>query len=353
MSPTSEQHDGLPQYPPCDDRSTRLAETTETFDRRSLVRTPSPTPSEQVYLSRDTMVNRRAILTRQFWRKPKNIVKVALVVLAIAAAILISVFQTKIIEALAPFAVWMHETKGGWLIPIAILFVLSFPPLFGHEIIAILCGVVYGLGVGFAVVAAGTLLGETANYAVFRFFCRERAGKMESKKIFYACLARIVREGGFKIAIVSRYSAIPGHMTTALYATCGLGFWVFLAAAVLSLPKQFVLIAVGRLSADAGEGKGPKGANAISIVVSVVLGVATSAAYRYILWKMAFVKNDVIHQRRKERQGKVAFSASSDEVLVPCYKPDAWQPSHQAGASNSSSTIVSGDAAGGLKGVRA
>lgn len=70
----------------------------------------------------------------------------------------------------------------GWLIPIAILFILSFPPvrtptrhyplcthalttqLFGHEIIAILVGVIWGLGVGFAIVAAGTFVGEVGNY---------------------------------------------------------------------------------------------------------------------------------------------------------------------------------------------
>ena len=69
----------------------------------------------------------------------------------------------------------------GWLIPIAILFIISFPPvrdpnhdhllcthssmqLFGHEIVAILVGVIWGLGVGFAIVAAGTFLGEIGNY---------------------------------------------------------------------------------------------------------------------------------------------------------------------------------------------
>ena len=27
----------------------------------------------------------------------------------------------------------------------------------------------------------------------------------------YSCLARVVREGGFKIALIARFSAIPGH----------------------------------------------------------------------------------------------------------------------------------------------
>jgi hypothetical protein len=54
--------------------------------------------------------------------------------------------------------------KFGFLIPIAILFVISFPPLFGHEIVAVLCGLVWGLGPGFAIVAAGTFVGELGNF---------------------------------------------------------------------------------------------------------------------------------------------------------------------------------------------
>lgn len=46
----------------------------------------------------------------------------------------------------------LQQLKYGWLIPVAILFVLSFPPLFGNEIVMILIGLVWGLGVGFAIV---------------------------------------------------------------------------------------------------------------------------------------------------------------------------------------------------------
>jgi len=55
----------------------------------------------------------------------------------------------------------IRDIPAGFLIPIVILIVISFPPLFGHEIVALLCGVVYGLWIGFAIVAAGTFLGES------------------------------------------------------------------------------------------------------------------------------------------------------------------------------------------------
>lgn len=64
-------------------------------------------------------------------------------------------------QKLRPFSEKVRDLPAGWLIPVAILFVISFPPLFGHEIIALLCGVVYGLWIGFAIVAAGTFIGES------------------------------------------------------------------------------------------------------------------------------------------------------------------------------------------------
>lgn len=72
--------------------------------------------------------------------------------------------MNQIIDWLTPFVKKLQEIRYGWLIPVAILFVLSFPPLFGNEIVMILVGVVWGLGVGFAITAVGIVLGELANY---------------------------------------------------------------------------------------------------------------------------------------------------------------------------------------------
>jgi hypothetical protein len=124
-----------------------------------------------------------------------------------------------------------QSLKFGWLVPIGVLFVISFPPLFGHEIVAILCGLVWGLWIGFAIVCAGTFLGEVGNFYAFKWCCRARGEKMERTQIScvtpsaggleltrrrYACLARCVRTGGFKIALIARFSAIPGHCASPL-----------------------------------------------------------------------------------------------------------------------------------------
>ena len=45
-----------------------------------------------------------------------------------------------------------------------------------------------------------------------------RGRKLEEKQIKFALYAQVVREGGLKVPIIMRYSAIPGHCTCCSYA---------------------------------------------------------------------------------------------------------------------------------------
>jgi hypothetical protein len=47
--------------------------------------------------------------------------------------------------------------------------------------------------------------------SVFKYMCTARLQKMERKSIDLACLSWVAREGGWKVALISRYSTIPGH----------------------------------------------------------------------------------------------------------------------------------------------
>lgn len=105
--------------------------------------------------------------------------------------------------------------------------------------------------------------------SAFKACCRSRGEKLEKTKISYACLARVVRDGGFKIALIARLSAIPGHckflakldarsntllVTTAVFSTCGMGIIVFSFATILSLPKQFITVYLGVILEESGTG---------------------------------------------------------------------------------------------------
>lgn len=92
---------------------------------------------------------------------PKYLVLwIILIIIGVLTAV-ISLKHDQVVEALRPFAEKVRDIPAGWLIFVAVLFVISFPPLFGHELVALLAGVVYGLWIGFGIVAAGTFIGES------------------------------------------------------------------------------------------------------------------------------------------------------------------------------------------------
>ncbi|KAI9001513.1 hypothetical protein BD414DRAFT_474892 [Trametes punicea] len=294
------------EYPPS--REERVKNDIQ-VDVRYLTRTPSPTPSEAEALA--PQKKRRpgiilSLLDFERMKDPKELVRTLITLAVIAIVVLFIVFQQNIVNWLRPVADWMHRTPGGWLIPIAILVVLSFPPLFGHEIVAVLVGDVWGVGIGFAIVAAGTILGELATYCVFRWFCMARGKKMEEKKLQYALLAEVVRQGGFKIAVMIRYSAIPGHLTTALFASCGMGVFTFLAAAFLSLPKQLATVYLGEAQSGVTISHTTKIIKTVVIILTVVI---TLFAMRFVRWETDKVKEEVIYRRRKARQAKLRVAA--------------------------------------------
>jgi uncharacterized membrane protein YdjX (TVP38/TMEM64 family) len=80
---------------------------------------------------------------------------------------------------------------------------------------------------------------------MFRTCCRGRAGRFSRQSLNYACLSRVVSRGGLFVAWVVRLSAIPTHVSTVIFAVCGLDYLRFLAALVLALPKQFIAVYVG------------------------------------------------------------------------------------------------------------
>ncbi|KAJ6632601.1 hypothetical protein B0H10DRAFT_1977982 [Mycena sp. CBHHK59/15] len=288
-------HTSSPSYiendNPSSDRTSNQAASEPTLEvSRYISRTPSPTPSENDILNgvkQETTLN----------VKIRRYIILAIIIVVIS---LIEAYHSKIINALTPVTRWLHDTRAGWLIPIVVLIALSFPPLFGHEIVAMLCGLVWGLGEGFGIVAAGTVLGEICTFYLFKYLCRARAEKAELTKISYGCLARVVRDGGLLIAIIARYSSLPGHFTTAVFATCGMPFWVFLVAAVVSLPKQLVVVYVGVAlgSNDSRSDKIQKIVLAITIVITVLAMV-------YLRRLTAAAKPAVVYARRKARQAKL------------------------------------------------
>lgn len=209
----------------------------------------------------------------------------------------VTIHHNEVVAKLRPFSEQVQSLPAGWLIPIAILILISFPPLFGHEIIALLCGVVYGLWLGFAIVAAGTFFGEVGTWFAFKYTLRSRAQKMERINLNYAALARLTREGGFWIVLVIRFSIIPSHFSTAVFSTCDVHFWFFAIATFLTLPKQVVLVYLGVLLIE----KDTNPESSDSMIKNIVFGTTfliTIVLGGYIWYKMRAYRKQLMEEQR-------------------------------------------------------
>ncbi|MCO5555804.1 hypothetical protein L7F22_009349 [Adiantum nelumboides] len=232
---------------------------------------------------------------------------VLIVVICILVA-LMTIYHKQIVDWLTPISKKVREVSWGWVIPVAILFIISFPPLFGHEVVGVLCGVVYGLWIGFGVLSLGTLLGELGNFYAFKYLLKKHGEKFERQSIDYACMAHIVREGGFMVILMARLSAIPGHFTTAVFATVGMNIFVFTIAAILSLPKQLVVVYLGVAIEQAGSGHESTRSKVIKYIVLVASFAVTIGVAIWLYGKMHKAR-PIVQGRLRERRYQMLTEA--------------------------------------------
>ncbi|KAK8019874.1 hypothetical protein PG990_005012 [Apiospora arundinis] len=262
---------------------------------------------------------------KRFFFSPKYLPwHILAVIIGILTGLLV-IYHDQVVEILRPFSEKVRDLPAGWLIPIVILIIISFPPLFGHEVIALLCGVVYGLWIGFAVVAAGTFLGEVGTWFAFKSLLRQKAIKMERTNLNYASLARLTRDGGFWIVFWIRFSIIPSHFSTAVFATCDVKFWHFAVATFLTLPKQIILVYLGVLLVAEKEGNVVQNVVlAITFAVTIVVGVI-------IYKRMRTAKAALREEQRKRKTGQaqgVEDIESNDESSRSRSIPLVYQQYH-------------------------
>ncbi|KAK4233062.1 snare associated Golgi protein-domain-containing protein [Achaetomium macrosporum] len=244
---------------------------------------------------------------KRLFLAPKYLVLWIICLIVAVLTVIITIKHDQVVAALRPWAEKVRDLPAGWLIPIAILIVISFPPLFGHELVALLCGVIYGLWIGFGIVAAGTFLGELGTWFAFQYFFRRKAEKLERTNLNYGALARLTRDGGFWIVLVIRFSAIPSHFSTAVFSTCGVNFWSFAFATFITLPKQIFLVYLGvLLLQDKPDSSAKNIVFGVAFAVTIVMAV-------YIYYKMRKIKVVLLAEQADRRKARLQQVAEADE----------------------------------------
>ncbi|GAA5908392.1 hypothetical protein JCM8208_006180 [Rhodotorula glutinis] len=191
-----------------------------------------------------------------------------------AFAILAVLFRDDILVFVEPRRDAILAARCSWLVPVAVLVAVEFPPLAGHFATAVATGAIWGFKIGVLIVFAGTLLGEILCFVAFSTFLRAKAESIEQEKPLYAYLARSVRSAGLLDVIALRLSALPGRVTTAVAATIGVPFRLYSVALIVALPKELVFVYAGSLFASTGSPKTPALTAALVVVAALMTLVA-------------------------------------------------------------------------------
>jgi len=268
----------------------------------------------------DEITEYRPLNWKKIFLTPKYIPLHLLGIGILVATVLISLHHDEVVKTLRPFSEKVRSLPGGFLIPIAILVLISFPPLFGHEIVALLCGVVYGLWIGFAIVAAGTFIGEIGTWFAFKYTLRRKAQKLERTNLNYGSLARLTRDGGFWIVFIIRLSVIPSHFSTAVFSTCDVKFWYFAVSTFLTLPKQIILVYLGVLLVAKQEN------STIKTVVFAATGVLTVALAVYIYIKMRSIKKILLREQSERKAQRELLEQQKVELEITETEMEDLQP---------------------------
>lgn len=110
-----------------------------------------------------------------------------------------------------------------------------------------------------------------------------------TKNKYYATLVQLIREKSFYFVLVLRFSAIPGHITTAISASAGANLFSYCAAAILTLPKQLAVVYLGTAFITKS-----RKSHYISLLTMflTVIGTGVAAVYIYYQMRLYMIKRD-------------------------------------------------------------
>ncbi|GAA5909017.1 hypothetical protein JCM5296_002111 [Sporobolomyces johnsonii] len=236
------------------------------------------------------------------------------------ALVFVAIYRDQIVAKFEPHKAAITGLPASWVIPIAILVLLSFPPLGGHEIVLLVVGLIWGLWVGFGIACAGTFLGEMMCFFVFKYWFTKKAADVENKSVFYACVARLQREGGLGIIIIVRYSAIPGHVVTAMQSTSGMSWWKYSIAVLVSLPKQLAVVWLGDLFGQTSSTTDPSAQSkhrAVSLTVLFITALASVVALYLVYMRARRFYPQIMHEADLRRtSSKDTYDGGVEDSLA-------------------------------------
>jgi uncharacterized membrane protein YdjX (TVP38/TMEM64 family) len=183
-------------------------------------------------------------------RRAKAIVLAAVLAVLAAAALLLPV-RDWLVDGIA----WI-QTQGAlaWVV-FVLFYVAAAVLLVPGSILTLAAGFIFGLGLGVALVSAGSVLGAAAAFLVGRFLARDWVRARISELPRFRALDSATQHEGFIIVLLARLSPLfPFNVLNYGFGITGVRFKdYFLGSWIGMLPATVLYVYVGTLAGDVTE----------------------------------------------------------------------------------------------------
>ncbi|SPO21719.1 uncharacterized protein UTRI_01202_B [Ustilago trichophora] len=237
-------------------------------------------------------------------------------------------------DATAKLAIWFGTQPFGAALLVALVVVVSFPPLVGYGTSITLCGLGWGVHAeatsshpelngnllqAWLLASTACLLGATVSFSVLRFLIIHHSKRVSwiSSTLNdpkYVALSTAVRRRGLSMAILIRFCPFPFAYSNLFFASLvdAVSFKHFLTATALITPKLFLHVWLGTRMfqlMDREERAHLDGWAKVLNVVYIGVGSAIGVATGWIVWKET---KKVLEAIEREQQQQLAEAHRQD-----------------------------------------
>ena len=230
----------------------------------------------------------------------------------LVVTLLLGILSQKLQRNLNPVAEKMESAPGSVIVLGLVIALVSIPPLFGHELLGVIAGYVYGSILGFLILTVASTVGESVVYYMFRRFLRSRIDQFRWKyHSSYGIFVSVIEDGGVLMLVLIRMSVIPPHFSTPLFAGLESITWKrwMLANIIASPIRMFPPVFIGSLLRNSRS-------NSILGDVAFILSTFVTFGVLWTIRKQYLIKADELELARIRAIGKIDPETTEEEVVM-------------------------------------
>lgn len=215
----------------------------------------------------------------------------------------------------------LTDSRWKWLILVGVIAATSFPPLIGYSSSITLTGYVFGFLKGWAIAVAGSVVGASVAFVIYRQFLSSYARRMSANNQNFMALTKALDgKEGLTLLTMIRFCPFPFSLANAALSTIpSITYPRFLFATTISTLRLMVHAFVGSrlagLAEDPAKDSKSRIVNWVGIAGGLSLGLLTGViVYRRtkaIANRLAAERNAGAGEERSSRRAVFA----SDELF--------------------------------------